>query len=46
MQIKVEKMKRLTPKNDSQRDNWRRVNKQKTMKRKLARKTKQFAQAS
>jgi hypothetical protein len=46
MQIKVEKMKRLSPKTDSQRDNWRFVNKQKTVKRKLARKAKQFAQAS
>lgn len=46
MQIKVEKMKRLTPKADNQRDNWRFINKQKTLKRKMARKAKQFAQAS
>lgn len=46
MQIRLEKMKRLTPKADGKRDHYRQVNKAKHLKRKLARKAKQFAQAS
>jgi|5_EtaG_2_1085323.scaffolds.fasta_scaffold09350_8 hypothetical protein len=44
MQIKVESMKRVTPKTDSQRDHWRRVNKSKKLTRKAQRQAKLFQQ--
>ena len=44
MQIKLESMKRVTPKADGQRDYWRRENKRKKLVRKAQRQAKLFRQ--
>jgi len=44
MQIKVESMKRVTPKAEGQRDHWRRENKRKKLVRKAQRQAKLFRQ--